>query len=351
MARTLEDVARLAGVSRNTVSLALRASPLVRDETRERVLSVVRQTGYRPNRAARSLASQRTETIGLFQVGVSPLELVTFAGTTETGLHRALEEAGYDLLTFASARRALAPDLEEPVLSGRVDAVVLIGEGTDRAAVAEAWRRGVKLVHIGRRDFGASGVPYVSFDQREGTLQAIEHLAAHGHRRIAFVGEDLDFEPCADKLAAFREACERSATPLDESLLLELPLYAGEAVRPVARRLLDAGATAVLASRDVMAVDLIRALREAERRVPTDLAVVSYGNLSWTPLTEPPLTCISMPRFELGLEAGRLVVEVVERRDGPTRRSVPTNLVVRRSCGCAWDPIEEGKGLVEWASH
>jgi DNA-binding LacI/PurR family transcriptional regulator len=122
-------------------------------------------------------------------------------------------------------------------------------------------------------------------------------------------------------------------------------------VRPVARRLLDAGVTAVVASRDVMAVDLIRALREADRRVPMDLAVVSYGNLSWTPLTEPPLTCISMPRFGLGLEAGRLVVDLVEGRDGPHRRSVPTSLVVRRSCGCAWEPIEEGKGLVEWASH
>lgn len=357
-ARTLEDVARLAGVSRNTVSLALRASPLVRDETRERVLRIVQETGYRPNRAARSLASQRTETVGLLQIGTSPLELATFAGTIETGLHRALEEAGYDLLMFSSARsarrastdRGEMPDLLEAALSGRVDGLVLIGEGTDRAAVAEAWRRGVKLVHIGRREFGAD-VPYVKVDETTGTGEAVRHLLEHGRRRIAFVGEDLDFEPCADKLRAFRDACAEVGLPVEDELVLELPLYAGELIRLVVRRLLEVGATAVVASRDVQAVDLIRGLREAGRRVPNDTAVISYGNQVWTPLTEPPLTCIHMPRYELGREAGRLMVDLIEGRDGPARRTVPTEFVVRRSCGCAWDPIEEGRGLVQWPNH
>jgi LacI family transcriptional regulator, repressor for deo operon, udp, cdd, tsx, nupC, and nupG len=350
-ARTLEDVARLAGVSRNTVSLVLRQSPLVKPETRERVLRVVGETGYRRNHAARILASQRTETIGLAQLGVSPLEITTFSGTIETGLHRALEEAGYDLLVLSAARRAEGFDLVEPVRSGRVDGLVAIGESSDRAAVSSAWAGGTKLVHIGRRDFGAVDVPYVKVDEAAGSDQAIRHLREHGHTRIAFVGEDLDFEPCADKLAAYRVSC-RAAGLLDTSdLELELPLNAGDAVRPVVRRLVEAGATAAIVSRDVQAVDLIRGLREAGRRVPETFAVISYGNAVWTPLTEPPLTCIHMPRFELGLEAGRLVAELVEDRETSWPRAVPTSLVVRRSCGCSWDPFDEGRGLVQWPSR
>src|SRR5690242_12341568 len=114
-ARTLEDVARLAGVSRNTVSLAIRLSPRVNTQTRERVLRIVRETGYRPNYAARALAGRRTTTVGLVQYGSSRMQSDSFYDSILGGLRRALEDAEYDLLLFAPSRRADGADLTEPI--------------------------------------------------------------------------------------------------------------------------------------------------------------------------------------------------------------------------------------------
>ena len=153
-ARTLEDVARLAGVSRNTVSLAIRLSPRVNAVTRERVLRIVRETGYRPNYAARALAGRRTTTVGLVRYGSSKMQGDSFYDAILAGLRRALEDADYDLLLFAPTRLADSHDLTEPIVSGRVDGMVIIGTQTDREAVANAHRQGACIVHVGRRDFG-----------------------------------------------------------------------------------------------------------------------------------------------------------------------------------------------------
>src|SRR5215212_10785924 len=144
-ARTLEEVARLAGVSRNTVSLAIRRSPRVNPVTRERVLRIVRETGYRPNYAARALAGRRTTTVGLVRYGSSKMQGDSFYDAILAGLRRALEAADYDLLLFAPTRLVGSPDLTEPVVSGRVDGMVIIGTQTDRAAVAATHKQGVTI--------------------------------------------------------------------------------------------------------------------------------------------------------------------------------------------------------------
>jgi LacI family transcriptional regulator len=346
-APTLEDVARLAGVSRNTVSLAVRASPLVRPETRERVLRFVRQTGYRPNRAARSLARARAETIGLVQFGQSPPSVESWYGTMVTGVRRALEASGYDLLLFSGRRLGGARSLDEPVVSGRVDGLVVLGTATDRAAVAAAWRSGIRLVHVGRRDFGTD-VPYVSSDDAGGMTEALGHLRRHGHTRIAFVGEDLRFEPTRDKLEAYRRFhAEHDGSPARE-LAVEARPHEAARVDAAARALLERGMTAGVVVRDLLALALVRAFRAAGVRVPEDFALIGYDNLEWAPLTEPPLTCIGPPRLEMGLRAGRAVVDLVEGRPVSSPVVLPTRMVARRSCGCAWDPTEERREAIVW---
>ena len=191
-ARTLEEVARLAGVSRNTVSLAIRLSPRVNAQTRDRVLRIVRETGYRPNYAARALAGRRTTTVGLVRYGSSKMQGDSFYDQILGGLRRALEDADYDLLLFAPTRLADSHDLTEPIVSGRVDGMVIIGTQTDRAAVTAAQRQGACVVHVGRRDFGVD-VPTVSADEVGGLEGALGHLREHGHAKIALIAEDLAF--------------------------------------------------------------------------------------------------------------------------------------------------------------
>jgi LacI family transcriptional regulator len=342
-ARTLEDVARLAGVSRNTVSLAIRLSPRVNAATRDRVLRIVRETGYRPNYAARALAGKRTTTVGLVRYGSSKMQGDSFYDAILGGLRRALEDADYDLLLFAPTRLADGHDLTEPIVSGRVDGMVVIGTQTDRDAVTNAHKQGACVVHVGRRDFG-SEVPIVSADEVGGLADALGHLREHGHTRIALVAEDLNFEPTRDKVEAYRRQGAEAGVSPDNLLTIDVGQAEPERVREAVRRLVEHRMTAAITTRDPLAVALIRGLRERGIAVPEQFAVIAYDNLEWSPLVEPPLTCISPPRYDMGLAAGQMIVSLIERRPIESPRVLPTQMVTRRSCGCAWSPLDEGRG-------
>jgi LacI family transcriptional regulator len=341
-ARTLEDVARLAGVSRNTVSLAIRLSPRVNPVTRERVLRIVRETGYRPNYAARALAGRRTTTVGLVRFGSSKMQGDSFYDSILSGLRHALEASDYDLLLFAPNRLAGTHDLTEPIVSGRVDGMVIIGTQTDREAVAEAYRHGAAVVHVGRRDFGVD-IPTVSADEIGGLEQALNHLRSHGHSRIALLAEDLQFEPTRDKVEAYKRLSLAAGS--DTLLALEVGQAEPERVREAVRQLLDREITAAITTRDPLAVALIRGLSEHGVKVPDQFGVIAYDNLEWSPLIEPPLTCVSPPRYDMGMAAGQMIVNLIEGRPVDSPRVLPTQMVTRRSCGCSWSPLDERRGI------
>ena len=343
-ARTLEDVARLAGVSRNTVSLAIRLSPRVNTATRERVLRIVHETGYRPNYAARALAGRRTTTVGLVRYGSSKMQGDSFYDAILSGLRRALEDASYDLLLFAPTRLQDSHDLTEPIVSGRVDGMVIIGTQTDRQAVANAHKQGACIVHVGRRDFN-SDVPIVSADEVGGLADALRHLREHGHSRIALIAEDLQFEPTRDKVEAYRQLSIGAGAQPDDLLAVDVGQAEPERVRDMVRLLLEHRMTAAVTTRDPLAVALIRGLGERGISVPSEFAVIAYDNLEWSPLVEPPLTCVSPPRYEMGLTAGQMIVSLIEGRTIDSPRVLPTQMVTRRSCGCDWSPLDEGRGI------
>jgi LacI family transcriptional regulator len=339
-ARTLEDVARLAGVSRNTVSLAIRLSPRVNAATRERVLRIVRETGYRPNYAARALAGRRTTTVGLVRYGSSKMQGDSYYESILGGLRSALEAAEYDLLMFAPTRLTDSHDLTEVIVSGRVDGMVVIGTQTDRDAVAHARRQGARLVHVGRRDFGVD-VPHVSADEVGGLEEAVTHLREHGHGRIALIAEDLAFEPTRDKVEAYRRISAEAGAGPEDLLALAVGQAEPARVREAVGAMLDRGMTAAVTTRDPLAVAVIRGLRERGVDVPSQFAMIAYDNLEWAPLVEPPLTCISPPRFEMGVAAGQMIVSMIEGREVESSRVLSTRMVRRRSCGCAWSPLDE----------
>jgi DNA-binding LacI/PurR family transcriptional regulator len=343
-ARTLEEVARIAGVSRNTVSLAIRLSPRVNAVTRERVLRIVRETGYRPNYAARALAGRRTTTVGLVRYGSSKMQGDSYYDAILTGLRHALEAAEYDLLLFAPSRLANSHDLTEPIVSGRIDGMVIIGTQTDRAAVARAHRQGAAIVHVGRRDFGAD-VPVVSADEIHGLEDALGHLRQHGHGRIALIAEDLAFEPTRDKVEAYRRLSSEAGVGTEALLTLAVGQAEPDRVREAVRVLIERGVTAAVTTRDPLAVALIRGLREQGVSVPDQFAIVAYDNLEWSPLVEPPLTCVSPPRFEMGVAAGEMIVSLIEGQSVASPRVLPSQMVTRRSCGCSWSPLDERMDL------
>jgi LacI family transcriptional regulator len=222
--------------------------------------------------------------------------------------------------------------------------MVIIGTQTDRAAVAAAQRQGACIVHVGRRDFGID-VPVVSADEIGGLEGALRHLREHGHSKIALIAEDLAFEPTRDKVEAYRRLSAEAGVGPDALVALDVGQAEPDRVREAVRVLVERGMTAAITTRDPLAVAVIRGLNERGVDVPGQFALIAYDNLEWAPLVEPPLTCVSPPRYEMGVAAGEMIVSLIEGRQVDSPRVLPTQMVTRRSCGCAWSPLDERRGV------
>jgi signal transduction histidine kinase/DNA-binding LacI/PurR family transcriptional regulator/AraC-like DNA-binding protein/ActR/RegA family two-component response regulator len=185
--------------------------------------------------------------------------------------------------------------------------------------------------------FPQQGYPSVVPANGDGIAQAFAHLVAHGHRRIAFIATDAHpVGDGAERLAAYQSAVAAHGLPLDRALIG----YGGHNTREsyhALRRMLDAGAdfTAVLASNDESAIGVLRALADAGRRVPEDVAVIGFDDVLYARAQLPPLTTVRHPTFELGYRTVELLLDYIAgRRTEVTSVRVPTQLIVRESCGC-----------------
>ncbi|MBC9726923.1 LacI family DNA-binding transcriptional regulator [Streptomyces sp. TRM68367] len=322
---TIHDVARLAGVSRQTVSRAVNDKGEIDPATKERVLEAARLLDYRPSRFARGLVRKGTVTVGL----VIPDLKNPFFPEVAAGVLEAAEQRGWQVVVWDSrideAREREALD----VLSHQADAVV--GYFKDPDDVLTQHLGGMPLVLL-ERGPQQTGFAAVGIDAAAGVAQGIAHLLDAGHRRIGML--DGVHGPGPRRLA-FLEQVRRHGLPVDESwiaMCAEHSVAGGEAGMD---QLLDAQPeiTAVFAFNDLIAIGAVRAARRRGRRVPEDLAVLGFDGLALGELVEPALTTLHIDKRQLG----RLAVEQVARlRAGEepmngTEASVVPELVVRAS--------------------
>ena len=334
--RGLEEIARLAGVSRSTVSRVVNDHPSVRREVRERVQRIIAETGFQPNAAARSLASQRSYMLGL----VIPRTVHTvftdpyFPRLTQ-GVAQACNDHDYTLSLFIEADDVkLFPRLSR---SGLMDGVVVQASSVDDGLIPKLLAARLPLVVAGRPSLG-EGVSFVDVDNVQGAFLAVSHLAGLGHTRIATVTGPLNTAVGTDRLRGYRRALEARGLRYDAAFTA-----AGDFTEPggylAMRRLLAHHPTAVFAASDVMARGAIRALAEAGRRVPGDVAVVGYDDLPPATMTSPLLTTIRQPIRRLGAKAVETLLDVIAHGPEPARRLVfDTELVIRESCGAGLPP-------------
>ncbi len=322
----MSDVARLAGVSIKTVSRVVNAEPGVHADTAERVLAAIERLGFRRNIGALNLRrGSSTGTIGLV--------LEDVANPFYSGLTRAAEEVarrfGRQVLTGSSDED---PGREREVslefCARRVDGLIVVPAGQQHGYLMPEIASGMPVVFVDRPP-GDVVVDTVLVDNMAGTATAVGHLAAHGHRRIAFLGDAPTIFTAAERLRGYREGCATAGLPYDERLVAMGP-HTAAGVAATLREMLGgtAPATAVITGNNRITVLALRAMAGADRRP----ALVGFDDFELADLLDPPVSVVALDPGVLGKAAAELLFARLDGDDSPPRRIVlPVRLIPRGS--------------------
>ncbi|GAA0989291.1 LacI family DNA-binding transcriptional regulator [Acrocarpospora macrocephala] len=327
---TLEAVAARAGVGRGTVSRVINGSPKVSDKARDAVLLAIDELGYVPNRAARTLVTNRTDTIALV---VSESEQRVFDEPYFAGLIRgigsALAETGLQLILSMAQNRNEHDRLENYLTGQHVDGVLLTSVHGADPLPGRLENLGVPTV-LGGRPVGLNPYSYVDMDNRAGARQAVKYLLGNGRSRVATIAGPQDMGVGVDRLAGYRDALLATGTPERVSY----GDFSEESGSTAMRELLDrhGDLDAVFAASDPMAVGALRVLRERGKSVPGDVALIGFEDSKVALHTDPPLTSVHQPTESMGRQMVQLLVARINGE--PLEQPVvilDTHLVIRAS--------------------
>jgi DNA-binding LacI/PurR family transcriptional regulator len=327
---TLEKVALRAGVSRATVSRVVNGSTTVAPAIRETVMRAVRELGYVPNHAARSLVTQRTNSFALV-LPETPTRVFSddqfFPGIIR-GVSLELEAAQVQLVLLMATSMASHDRIEQYALAGHVDGVMVASvHGADPLPQALV-RTGIPVVS-NERVLGRNSVPYVGVDNVGGAALAVRHLIERGRQRIGTIAGPQDMVAGIDRLTGYRQELKDSS----RRSIVAVGDFTRDSGEAAMRQLLDddPALDAVFVASDLMAHGALRALRVAGRRVPEDVAVVGFDDIELARYTEPPLTTVRQPIVDLGRTLARQIIRLADGEEIEPSVTLPTTLVPRES--------------------
>lgn len=327
---SMVDVAARAGVSHQTVSRVLNDFPMVKEETRARVLKVVEELGYRRNSAARMLATNRSGRIGMISGHLAFYGPSSIAVAVQEAGH----EAGYELslvgLSEFSAENLR--DAVERLLDQAVEALVIAVAHRDALVLARSLDLAIPVAVV--QGVTAGAVMAAGIDQEVGGLLATEHLLDLGHRQVAHVTGPLDWVEAGQRREGWLRAHERRGLRPGPELLGDWSAASG--YQAGLRLADDPQVTAVVAANDTMALGLLHALHERGRRVPEHISVVGFDNVPGAEYYWPALTTVSQAFTLLGRRAVELTLRALTGETEPSVELVQPELVVRGSTGLPW---------------
>jgi LacI family transcriptional regulator len=314
---TIRDVARRAGVSLSTVSQVLNGRPgYASATTRERVLEVARELGYRPNALARGLVTSRTGTLGIVITDITRSFFTQVVGSIE----QIASQRGYSVLLACADGIQHEQTALETFLDKRVDGIICMSSTADASAehISQVTRLGVPLVVI-NRPLQTTELNQIAWDDVEIGERATQYLIGLGHRRIAhFSGllQGIGRQSAVDRISGYKAALAAAEIPVDDGLIVEGG-FDYHIAFAACGRLFDRpqAPTAVFAANDSMAVAIINALHRRGLRVPDDVSVVGANDDQFAVHVEPPLTTVRLPVTTAGRRAAELILAAI---DAPT---------------------------------
>lgn len=339
---TQVDVARLAGVSRATVSYVLNGQTEGRvpisEETRQRVLDAIEELGYEPDARAQALRSGNTKTIALIIPDLRNPHFCEYA----TGIEEAARAAGYHILLSSTALNdEYAVDIFKDLARRRIDGLILassfiLESDEAQATLAQVRKRGLPIVELSDN----YGVDAVAADYRVATKEVMAYLFSLTHRRIGLiygVGGVGGHELADDRLDAYRDSLTAADLPIQSDLIVDCGPTIEDGYQAALKLIrLESRPTAIIAINDILAIGALRAVIDSGLQVPNDISLVGFDDIAMTNYLVPRLTTVTKDALTLGKKAFEVLLARIQNSELPRQQFYgPAKLIVRESTGPA----------------
>jgi LacI family transcriptional regulator len=333
---TIKDIARVAKVSHTTVSRALNDKSRIKDETKEKILSIARELNYRPNFIARSLVMRRTKTLGLV--------ITTIANPFYTELSQGIETTairlGYNIiLCSTNYDLSIEKQYTDMLRSKGVDGIIFTSAHMGDPNIIGLAEEGFPMVLVNRRTYHpmvTEKIDYVGVDNIRGGFLAVEHLIKLGHCRIGVIGGSSESSVGFERLEGGKKALAAHRLEAIRDYFLEGDFLKGSGYEGGKRFLkMNEPPTAIFATNDYMALGTYQAIVEEGRRIPEDMALVGFNDIEFTSMKGIELTTIGQKKYEMGAMAVKTLVERIEgKKTGPSVETIlEPELIIRKTCG------------------
>lgn len=341
---TINDVASLAGVSIATVSRVINGTSPVSAEASTRVRAAIARLNFVPHSAARVLATNKTNTIGLILPEISGF----FFSPLLRGIEEGIRGKGYDLLVHSSVSRHENGDSPTTKLGEHnTDGLIIYAASVSEEAIIQLYNHGFPMVLLHQSPPQGIELPCVTFENKAGALKIVNHLIeVHGYQKIAFLAGPDSEEDSYWRELGYREALSMHGIPFNPDLI-SLGSFDTAIANQSVTEWLNRGVKfeAIFAADDDSAMGAFTALQHAGLRVPEDTAVVGFDDIYISQYLSTPLTTIHAPIELAGLTAAQQLVLLIHQETVEPLVLLPTELVIRRSCGCTGSQDKEVKDL------
>lgn len=327
---TIKEIAKIAGVSRSTVSRVLNNNENVSDRTRAKVQAIIDEKGYQPNPIARSLISGRTRVLGLvIPMFVSSLFKDPFFSLLSQGISSVCTMNNYTLVLWL-----IAPDYEtrtcDNILNNRlIDGIIVASSKINDPLIDGLVSRKIPLVQVGRNNY--KDVSSIDADNIQGSIVAVRHLVSIGRKKLATITGQMEIYSGVDRLTGFKNGLLENNLPILDERIAYGDFTEESGYQQTKNLLSRTDFDGLYVASDMMTFGAIRALQEAGLKVPEDIAVVGFDDIPGAAHYQPPLTTVRQPIQQMGSIAAQTLIDQLEKKETaiPRRIILPTELMVR----------------------
>ena len=323
----INDIAQKAGVSKATVSHVINNTRFVEEDTRQRVVKIIEETGYQPSSIARSLKTKSTQTIGVIVSDITN----SFFGEILRGIEDVLHSMNYSIVICNTDEILEREDhYINILLRHRVDGIIAAATSDRWEALEKARRQHVPVVLLDRCYEGAD-FPFVGVKNAEGAYLGTHHLIEDGYREIGILSGFQRLSTMQERLAGFKRALDEHQIQIPDEWIVPSPLSM-EAGREAARKILSLPhrPRALFLSNNFLSLGTLFALNDLKLRCPDDVAIVGFDDHAWAAVASSPLSVVCQPNRNLGQAAAKLIMEEINGQDlGNRQIELECNLLIR----------------------